>query len=147
MKRRYLILIGIVVGILLGSYVVYALEYKGDYNVNIKFDLVVSSVLTEVQIMNINVTQEPTTYVDFWDIFKHITPASKGLVGLYLIQITFEDDDHIDVLLNTGVGIEVNSFTPIDINLRGLEEGSGTFLNNCRICPAIHRHPDSYSRN
>ena len=69
MKRLLKILAVAVVLVLVGTYVIYVLDYKGNYNVSTTVTLNVDST-GGISLTEFDYAVEPTSIVQFWDLFK-----------------------------------------------------------------------------
>lgn len=69
MKKMLIAILIVVVLVFSGTYVVYALDYKGNYNVTVRF-LAQTEDATEFSVSGFSVSSEPTDMVDCWDLLK-----------------------------------------------------------------------------
>ena len=82
MKVWKIVLIAVIALVLLGTYGIYAWGYQGNYNVTAKVTIYVDNYGTP-SISAFSTSSEPTSYVQFWDLFKgHSLPdnASKYMI-------------------------------------------------------------------
>jgi len=83
MKRILKILAIVVVVILAGTYVIYASEYQGNYNVTAKVTLSMDMYGTPT-ISAFSSSNKATSPVQFWDLFKgHGLPENTSMYSIY----------------------------------------------------------------
>ena len=84
MRRMFKILAIVIVLMVAGTYAIYALEYKGNYNVKAK--VTVKYVAEgDVDVTGFTTTVAPTSVVQFWDLFKgHGQSGSEYRYAIYL---------------------------------------------------------------
>jgi len=78
--RRWLKIAAIVVVLVLaGTYVIYALEYKGNYNSTASMTVSAApSTLPNLYVTEFKVTSEPTSPVQFWDLLTSRPPGTPS---------------------------------------------------------------------
>ena len=89
MRMLWKVLIVIVVLVLGGTYVLYALEYKGNYNVNLQYAVNVDDV-GNVAVSNFEYTCTPTEYTQWWETGRGHVDDAANLVIYYELNISGE---------------------------------------------------------
>ena len=125
--RRILKIIAIIVVLLMaGTYTVYALEYKGNYNVSASITVNISPAGNFVEVESLSdftYDSEPTSPVQFWDLFRGTEGGGghghKALTGDYLVTWTFKKE-----------GTGDRTFFSVDNVPRGQSQVFKMFMDN-----------------
>ena len=79
MRKLWKIILIVAVFALVGTYVIYALEYQGNYNCTASMMVSAdTSTLTNLYVTEFKVTSEPTSPVQFWDVFTSRPPGTPS---------------------------------------------------------------------
>ena len=98
MRLSTKIIIAVAVVLLIGvPYAVYALEYRGNYNVTVSFTAS-SEILGELTITEVSITSEPTDVMQLWDQLKSHNLDERGYGYQIYLEITVTGQ-----LIGTGI--------------------------------------------
>jgi len=71
MRRLWKALLVVAVLAVVGTYVIYALDYQGNYNTTVSMTVSADpSTLANLYVTEFKVSSEPTSPVQFWDLFR-----------------------------------------------------------------------------
>ncbi len=129
MKRILKILAIIVVLILVGTYIIYALEYQGNYNVTAKVNLAVDMYGTPT-LSGFSSSTNPTSPVQFWDLFKghSIADNESAYLLYYTLSLTSSTIQGVAIgktyqgVVGSGA-IEYGSSHTTEVNIFNVESG------------------------
>lgn len=118
----------VVVLVLVGSYALYAFNYKGKYNVETNLTLNVDEY-GGVAIANFEYDCSPVSYGDFWDLFKgHSVP--EGMTG-YIIYYTLNQSGETSTRITSAV-VPNGESSVVSLTLNNLDPGAASLKVSIR---------------